>query len=92
MNDFLNKMTSRKWMGFMIVVAMAFYVMGGDSVVSKMENLPEKFTAFFVWVEKMGPFLGIVAAYFGFSIGQGKADAAKEEAAGLVESSRLLKY
>ncbi len=89
-NDFLKRMTSRKWMGFVIVLVMAIYVMGGDSVVVKMEGLPDRMEAFFVWFEKMMPFLGIVAAYFGFSLGQGRVDAAKEAGAAQVESTRIV--
>ncbi len=78
-------------MGFIVVVMLGIYVMGGESVVEKMEGLPDQMKAFFTLLERMLPFLGIVAGFFGFSIGQGKADAAKEEAVGRVESSRVLK-
>jgi len=90
MKDFLARMTGRKWMGFVIVLALGVYVMGGESVVAKMDDLPEKTKAFFVLFESLMPFLGIVGAFFGFSIGQGNADAAKEKALGDVAATKLV--
>ncbi len=91
MSDFLNRMTGRKWIGLVMVCLLGVYLFGGDQVVVTMEGLPDKMTAFFALMEKVLPFLGIVGAYFGFAIGQGNADAAKEKGKAQVKAAEIIK-
>jgi len=88
----MKKISKKLSVTAVVIVLCAAWMFGGANVQEQMQGAPEKLKNFVAWLNAVkgivGP-LALAVAAGTYNNAQGKVDAAKEEAIGVIEATKL---